>query len=322
MEQIANSLPSEPSSVDSADGLARVFLSIARRAEENNHKPDDYLDESDGFYHCAKCKGRKQRMLDTKQPGLGVIKVWCTCPCESERIRKEDAARREAEERAKRDEARRELAVQLKKEYMKDDMLLTASFDTYFEKVFTGEFDTPASRRIYKIATRYVQMFDQLLTENKGLMFFGPTGTGKTYTAACIANALYEKGIPVVMTSLPRLTDSIEFGDDKKSAQAIIERFNRADLLIIDDLGIERLSSFAQEKAYEFINGRYEAKKPLLITTNLTIEELTKTPSLELRRVYERITEFCHAVEFTGPSIRRQRSRELFASMTALLEGE
>ena len=315
-------IPSEPSFVTGADGMARIFLSIARQAEASNHKPDDYLDESDGFYHCAKCKGKKQRLLDTKQPDLGVMKVWCTCPCESERIRKEEEARQEAEERAKRDEARRELAVKLRHEYMKDEMLLSASFGTYFEKVFTGEFDTPASRRIYKIATRYVQMFDQFLAENKGLMLFGPTGTGKTYTAACIANALYDKGIPVVMTSLPKLTDSIKFDDDKRSAQAIIDRFNRADLLIIDDLGIERLSSFAQEKAYEFINGRYEAKKPLLITTNLTIDELTKTPSLELRRVYERITEFCHAVEFTGPSIRRQRSRELFASMTALLEGD
>ena len=321
MDEIKN-IPTEPSSVTNAKGMANVFLSIARMAEERNHKPDDYIDENDGFYHCAKCKGRKQRLLDTKQPSLGVMKVWCTCPCESERIRKEDEERRKAEECAKRDEARRELAIQLKHEYMKDEMLLSASFDTYFEKVFTGEFDTPASRRIYKIATRYVQMFDQLFEENKGLVFFGPTGTGKTYTAACIANALYDKGIPVVMTSLPRLTDSIKFDDDKKSAQAIIDRFNRADLLIIDDLGIERLSSFAQEKAYEFINGRYEAKKPLLITTNLTIDELTKTPSLELRRVYERITEFCHAVEFTGPSIRRQRSRELFASMTALLEGD
>ena len=83
-----------------------------------------------------------------------------------------------------------------------------------------------------------------------------------------------------------------------------------------------QLAPIPMPELMDAVNVSIALKKPLLITTNLTIDELTKTPSLELRRVYERITEFCHAVEFTGPSIRRQRSRELFASMTALLEGD
>ena len=160
------------------------------------------------------------------------------------------------------------------------------------------------------------------LKENKGMIFFGPTGTGKTFTAACIANALLDKGVPVIMTSLAKLTDSIDFNDASKSATAIIEKFNKADLLIVDDLGVERSTSFAMEKQYEFINGRYASKKPMILTTNLTMDQLLKSSSIDLQRVYERIYESSYLVSFNGPSLRRKRAKEMHAYMSMLLEGD
>ena len=302
----------------------RLMKNLAKLSESMNRRPDDYLGK-DGLYHCAKCHGQKQRLIKTDLQGVGMVKVWCMCPCKAEEERKARKAKQQEEERIERQKERAALAGRLKDEYMRDEMLRTASFDIFFSEVFTGIFDNEDSRRIYKIATRYVNLFDRFYSENRGMIFFGPTGTGKTFTAACIANALLNKGIPVVMTSLPRLTDSIVFGDETKSATAIIERFNRADLLIIDDLGVERLSSFAQEKSYEFINGRYEAKKPILITTNLTAEELMNTQNIEMRRLYERINESSYTVDFpltNGLSLRRKQARDTFSLMQELLEGD
>ena len=307
--------------INEAAGFGSIVIRMSNMARERNQRPDDYLGE-DGFYHCARCHGAKQRYIDTKTLGLGTIKVWCACPCLSAEYAAEEEARRLEDERAERMKNNRLMAYSLRSEYMREEMIQSASFDIFFTKVFTGPNDNHASRRLYKIATRYVEHFDTMLKENKGLLFFGPTGTGKTFTAACIANALLDKGIPVIMTSLAKLTDSIDFGDNSKSASAIIQKINKADLLIIDDLGVERASSFSMEKQYEFINGRYEAKKPIIFTTNLTRDQLLKTPNIDLQRVYSRAFENCHLVSFDGPDLRRERAKELYSSMAQLLEGD
>jgi len=301
--------------------MGDIFRRMSNIAEEANKRPDDYIGD-DGFVHCAKCHGRKQRYIDTKTLGLGTIKVWCACPCLAAKAKAEEEAKRARKEREKREQENRIMAYSLRQEYMREEMIRSASFDIFFSKVFTGENDNAASRRLYKIATRYVEMFDLMLKDEKGMLFFGPTGTGKTFTAACIANALLDKGVPVIMTSLSKLTDAIDFGDNTKSATAIIQKINKADLLILDDLGVERASSFAMEKQYEFINGRYEAKKPIIFTTNLTKDQLLKTPNIDLQRVYSRAFEKCHLISFDGPDLRRERAKELYASMTQLLEGD
>lgn len=304
-----------------ADRMAEIFRSMSNIAKEANQRPDDYTGD-DGLVYCAKCHGRKQRYIDTKTIGLGKIKVWCACPCLAKQAKAEMEAERLEKEQKKREQEGRIMAYSLRQEYMQEEMIQSASFDIFFSKVFTGENDNAASRRLYKIATRYVEMFDKMLKENMGLLFFGPTGTGKTFTAACIANALLDKGVPVIMTSLAKLTDAIDFGDNAKSATSLIQKINKADLLIIDDLGVERASSFAMEKQYEFINGRYQAKKPIIFTTNLTSSQLLKTPNIDLQRVYSRAFERCHMVLFDGPDLRRERAKELYASMSQLLEGD
>ena len=311
----------EMKTVASTADYGSIFRRMSEMCRARAERPDDYIGD-DGFVHCAKCDGRKQRLIDTKTVGLGQIKVWCLCPCLAEEARKEEQAEREAKERAERLERNRLMAASLRRQYMQEELIQTASFDIFFSKVFTDEYDNPDSRRLYKIATRYVEHFDTLLKENKGMIFFGPTGTGKTFTAACIANALLDKGVPVIMTSLAKLTDSIDFNDASKSATAIIEKFNKADLLIVDDLGVERSTSFAMEKQYEFINGRYASKKPMILTTNLTMDQLLKSSSIDLQRVYERIYESSYLVSFNGPSLRRKRAKEMHAYMSMLLEGD
>ena len=99
------------------------------------------------------------------------------------------------------------------------------------------------------------------------------------FFAGCIANALLEKGIPVLITNFSRILNTLtrmHFEDRNQ----FINSLNRYSLLIIDDLGIERNSDFAPEQVFNVIDSRYRSKKPLSITTNLTLSELNNAADI------------------------------------------
>ena len=82
-----------------------------------------------------------------------------------------------------------------------------------------------------------------------GLLIWGDVGTGKSFFAGCIANALLEKGIPVLMTNFSRILNTLT-GMHFEDRNQFINSLNRYSLLIIDDLGIERNSDFALEQVF------------------------------------------------------------------------
>ena len=96
--------------------------------------------------------------------------------------------------------------------------------------------------------------FREMEEKNQGLLLYGPVGTGKSYTAACIANALMEKEIPVVMTSFVKILQDIQMMN--KGESGYLDTLNAARLLIIDDLGAERDTVYALEKVYNVIDSR------------------------------------------------------------------
>lgn len=103
---------------------------------------------------------------------------------------------------------------------------------------------------------------------NIGYVLMGPVGTGKSFFAGCIANALMEQGIAVMMTNFSRILN--ELTKPYADKNEFISHLVSYPLLIIDDLGIERNSEFALEMIYNIIDRRYCIKKPLIVTTNLS----------------------------------------------------
>ena len=87
-----------------------------------------------------------------------------------------------------------------------------------------------------------------------------------------------------------------------------IHSLNRYSLLIIDDLGIERNSDFALEQVFNVIDSRYRSKKPLIITTNLTLSELNNTADIAHKRIYDRILERCIPVRINNRNIRQDNA--------------
>jgi DNA replication protein DnaC len=162
-----------------------------------------------------------------------------------------------------------------------------------------------------------VKNFTEFRKSGKGLLLHGTVGTGKTYFAACVANSLLDDGYSVLMTNFARLTNQIQGMFEGK--QEFIDSLNRYSLLILDDLGAERKSEYMQEMVFNIIDSRYRAGLPMIITTNLTIDEIKKPQEVSYSRIYDRIIERCFPVEVSGNSRRRQNVRDSYFETKKML---
>ena len=113
------------------------------------------------------------------------------------------------------------------------------------------------------------------------------------------ANAFLEKEVPVCMTNLAAVINH-----DFAGKQEYIRKLCSYQLLILDNFGMERDTSFALETVYDVIDGRYLSGKPLIATTNLTLDELKKPQDVDHQRIYDRVLAMTVPIRFTGDSLR------------------
>ena len=165
----------------------------------------------------------------------------------------------------------------------------------------------------------YTEKWSDMLSQNIGLLLFGEVGTGKTFFAACIANALVENCVSVKMTNFSTILNDLFYETDKNQ---YIDRLNKHDLLIIDDLGIERNTDYALEQVYNIIDARYRHNRPLIVTTNLTLDELKNPADTAHKRIYDRVLEMCLPVKFTGENLRKQKAESKMETARKLFNTE
>ena len=111
---------------------------------------------------------------------------------------------------------------------------------------------------------------------NGWLLLQGGYGCGKTHLAAAIANFAVDMGVPTLFLTVPDLLDMLRFSYDSEDT-TFESRFNEirnASLLILDDFGTQNATGWAQEKLFQIINYRYINKLPLVITTNLSLDDI------------------------------------------------
>lgn len=258
----------------------------------------DYVGE-DGLIHCGICGKKKQCRVEIVLQGKKVIRTPpVPCDCRQKAI-DEAVKRKESIERAEKLKLLRSMSLMDKK---------------FGNLYFSSLQQTKFNERPLKIARRYVERFDLMYQKCQGMLFYGPPGTGKSYLAAAIANELIEMQKSIIMTSFVKILDKTA------ESESLVDSLNQADLLIIDDLGAERETSYALERVYNVIDSRYRANKPMLLTTNLGVDELKNSDNIQYRRVYDRILEICYPVEFTGPSWRRKEAGTRYNEMLKLLE--
>lgn len=262
-------------------------MAIAHCKPEVN--PSDYT--KDGILYCGKCNTPKEciQVHFGKEYRLPIM-----CRCKADEVQREKKEKRIAEL-----ERRRKIA-----------MPCPAYRDMTFEN----------SDEKLTIAENYVANWNDMMRDNVGLLFFGNPGSGKTYMAASIANALLMKGVPVYMDNMAQLIsmmgDNYDGGRDK-----CLYKIGKCDLLVIDDFGIERSTDFALQCAYDLIDARIRTEKPMIVTTNLDIAALKNPPDMRFSRIYSRLASI-HPVAVQGDDKRKQQTNERFKAINRLLKGD
>lgn len=254
-------------------------------AKDRGLKDGEYLGE-DGLVYCEKC----HTPVQCRKEFLGKMRILpCICKCRQEEMRRE---KEEAEARERMNLIRRMKTTGIQERHLLD-----------------WRFDVAEDTETIRWARQYVQNWKRVRAENLGLLLWGDVGTGKSFVAACIANALLEQATPVLMTNFSKILNQMGgmYSDERYQ---YIASFNRYSLLIIDDLGIERSTEYAKEQVYAVVDERYKANLPLIITTNLTINEIRNPDNVADARIYSRILEMCTPVHVGGSDRRQAVSRD------------
>ncbi len=270
---------------------------ISRLATAQGAEPEDYTGE-DGLLYCGKCRQPKEAYFAEGKTLFGRDRHPKECDCQR--------ADREKREAADREQKHREEVERLKRKGFTDPAMREWTFENDNGKC-------PQMHNAYS----YVERWEQIKEENHGLILWGNVGTGKSYFAGCIANALMEREVSVCMTNFALILNDL--AASYKDRNEYIARLCSFPLLILDDFGMERGTEYGLEQVYNVIDSRYRSGKPLIVTTNLTLEELQNPEDTPHARIYDRLMEMCTPVRFTGENFRKATAQAKMERLKTLL---
>ena len=275
--------------------LSKVFNGIEERAKQTIKAAEgDYF--VDGLLYCGKCNTPKQCRVAI----FGKERTpMCLCKCEVEKRDREEAERKKIER------------------MMEIQKLRRMGFPESEMYKWTFAADDMEHPKISGVMRNYAGNFEKMRQKGKGLLLYGSVGSGKSFYAACIVNHLIDEGIPCLMTNFSRLVNTIQGMYDGK--QDYIDGLNRFDLLVIDDLSAERDTEYMNEIIFNIIDSRYRAGLPLIVTTNMTAEEIKNPADIRKQRIYSRLLEMTIPIEVSGYDRRRQKLKDDYAEFTDIL---
>ena len=273
------------------------FDDMVLNMTQTTPEPEDYTGE-DGLLYCGKCRKPKEAYFPEGKSLFGRDRHPAECDCQR--------AEREKREAAEKRRTHLEAVERLKQR----------GFTNPAMREWTFENDNGKCPQM-KHARSYAECWEQMKAENIGLLLWGKVGTGKSYFAGCIANALMEQEISVKMTNFAAVLNDLAATFEGRNEY--ISKLCRYPLLILDDFGMERGTEYGLEQVYNVIDSRYRSEKPLIVTTNLSLDELNNPPDTAHKRIYDRVTEMCTPVCCSGVNFRREKAQEKMERLKKLM---
>ena len=257
--------------------------------------------------NCQLCRGTGYKLVP-RPDGAGKFAVPCDCGME---------------ERANRVLSR----AHIPKRYEHCD------FESYVTDLADGKTWTPQHTQSLKLAKSWTETFtrDFPAGSDKGLLFMGPSGVGKTHLAVAALKELIVRGHACLFCDYRELLKEIQASYNPASEStemSILDPIRTVEVLVLDDLGASKPSDWVRDIVSIVLNARYNEKRTTIITTNyldnpLSDGEATRGPggrlipavredSLEQRigsRMRSRLFEMCRTIEVSAPDFRRERTQ-------------
>ncbi len=150
----------------------------------------------------------------------------------------------------------------------------------------------------------YLENWEENREAGRGLYFCGGVGTGKTHLAVAVMQEIIRrKRVPSLFVTIPELLDNLRgaYNDPARDLDEWMDAVKNADLLVLDDLGSEKATTWVQERLFVIVNHRYREALPTIFTSNIGPEAL---PSQLGQRTASRIIAMCEGVELEGADYR------------------
>ena len=273
---------------------SRGFLDVISTPRKEQ---GDYYD-AEGFLVCGKCGTRKQTDIPCSA-AIRAGRMWrvpVPCRCEEEA----DRRAHQKEEARKAEEIRRKL--------------LSAS-GLSPESCFAN--DNAPESKVSKLCRKYCERLEDAFSDGLGILFYGGTGTGKSFYAQCIGNEAIRLCKRVLFVSTSNITIM-----DADAQTVFLKRLCKFSALILDDIGAQRGTPYGSEALYNTINEWYKTGKPLIATTNLDVDEIKTEKDITYKRIYDRLLEMCPIrILVDGESKRAQIAKQKRAAAKRLILG-
>ncbi len=261
--------------------MSDIVNTVLRNAVRSFSKREgDY--EKDGILYCGKCGEPRQTYVawpngDNGNTVRRLVPVVCRCDKE------EDAEneRRATQERFETGLRRMRSAV-----------------DAQTAKWSFSDDEEPESK-ISKALRRYAERWPDMKKDNIGILLYGSKGTGKSFYASCLVNAIENKRESSALVKTAGLMATMQ---ESWNRQDLLDTLCRFRFLALDDLGAERDTSYSAELMFSVIDARYRSGLPTAVTTNLDLSDMQRSED----RIFDRIIEMCPiTIKMQGESRRR-----------------